>query len=66
SVPSSGQIPSDQYMVIGNRGHYFVKGPDGSDEVENNIHRANDAALYNHIPFVLRELAHHYASHSRF
>ncbi|AAL83040.1 hypothetical protein KEN51_CDS0257 [Pseudomonas phage vB_Pae10145-KEN51] len=56
-APSAGQIPNVQYMVIGNRGHYFVKGPDGSDEVENNIHRANDAALYNHIPFVLREVA---------
>ncbi|MFO5702018.1 hypothetical protein ACLBSN_33195, partial [Klebsiella pneumoniae] len=35
----------------------FVKGPDGSDEVENNIHHANDAALYNHILLVLLEVA---------
>lgn len=53
--PSVGEIPNVRYMVIGNMGHYTVKGPDGADETANHIHRANDAALYNQIPFIMRE-----------
>lgn len=55
-VPSATEIPNVRYMVIGNMGHYTVKADDGSDETENRIHRSNHAALYNHIPFVLREV----------
>lgn len=55
AVPALGESPNVRYMVIGNMGHYTVKGPDGSDEVANQIHRASDAALYNGIPFVMRE-----------
>jgi hypothetical protein len=44
-----------QYMVIGNMGHYTVTADDGSDEVVGRLHRTNHAALYNHIPFALRE-----------
>lgn len=54
-APAVGESPNVRYLVIGNMGHYTVKGPDGSDETANRIHRANDAALYNHIPFVMRE-----------
>lgn len=54
-APAVGESPNVRYLVIGNMGHYTVKGPDGADEVANRIHRANDAALYNHIPFVMRE-----------
>lgn len=53
-VPANGEIPNVRYMVIGNMGHYTVKGSDGSDETVNVLHRSNDAALYNHIPFALR------------
>jgi hypothetical protein len=55
TAPAVGEVPNVRYMVIGNMGHYTVKGPDGADEVANQIHRANDAALYNGIPFILRE-----------
>lgn len=55
-LPSAGQMPNAQYLVIGNGGHYMIKGPDGTDEFENRLHRADDAALYNHIPFAMREV----------
>lgn len=55
TAPAVGEVPNVRYMVIGNMGHYTVKGPDGADETANQIHRSNDAALYNHIPFILRE-----------
>lgn len=54
-TPAAGEVPNVRYLVIGNMGHYTIKGPDGSDETANRVHRSNDAALYNHIPFVLRE-----------
>lgn len=56
TAPAVGESPNVRYLVIGNMGHYTVKGPDGADEVANRIHRSNDAALYNHIPFVMREV----------
>jgi hypothetical protein len=58
----NGVMPSDReqldfsYLVIGNKGHYTVVAEDGSDETEVRPHRTNDCALYNHIPFVLREV----------
>lgn len=54
--PAAGEIPNVRYLTIGNMGHYTVKADDGSDETENRVHRSNHAALYNHIPFVLREV----------
>lgn len=54
--PAANEIPNVRYLVIGNMGHYTVLGPDGSYETTNFIHRANDAALYNQIPFVMREV----------
>lgn len=54
-APSAGEMPSVRYMVIGNMGHYTIKASDGSDETANVLHRSNDAALYNGIPFVVRE-----------
>jgi len=54
--PNVGEMPNVRYLVIGNMGHYTVKGPDNTDETVNYIHRANDAALYNQIPFVMREV----------
>lgn len=53
--PASGQMPSAQYLMIGNKGHYFVKASDGSDETEANRFYAKYAGLYGMIPFVLRE-----------
>lgn len=53
-LPGPNQIPNNRYMVIGNMGHRNVRGPDGADESEVVIHRADHTALYNHIPFVMR------------
>lgn len=54
--PPLGVVPNVRYMVIGNKGHYTVVAADGSDETVNRVHRANHNALYNQIPFVLREI----------
>lgn len=54
-APAAGEMPNVRYMVIGNMGHYTIKAADGSDETANVLHRSNDAALYNGIPFVARE-----------
>lgn len=55
-APAGDQMPSNRYLVIGNRGHRNIKGEDGSDESENIIHRTDNCALYNHIPFVMRAM----------
>lgn len=55
-TPTAAEIPNMQYIGIGNRGHATVKADDGSDETVPVPHRANDAAAYNMIPFVLREV----------
>jgi hypothetical protein len=54
-APPAGALPVFKYMVIGNKGHYTVVADDGSDETDVLPHRTNHNALYNHIPFVLRE-----------
>lgn len=54
--PATGVVPNVRYMVIGNKGHYTVVAADGSDETVNRVHRTNHNALYNQIPFVLREI----------
>lgn len=55
-MPADNQQLNFGYLVIGNKGHYTVVAADGSDETEVRPHRTNDCALYNHIPFVLREV----------
>lgn len=64
-APATGEIPNARYLVIGNMGHYTVKASDGSDETVPRIHRSNDAALYNHIPFVMREVGNDLTSVQR-
>lgn len=54
--PAAGEVPVMRYLAIGNLGHVTVKADDGSDESLAVPHRANDAGLYNQIPFVLREV----------
>lgn len=51
----NGIIPSLRYFTIGNGGHRVVTGADTIPYTEPLTHRATDAALFNHIPFVLRE-----------
>lgn len=48
-------IPTLGYFAIGNGGHRVVTGADNIPYTEPLTHRASDAALFNHIPFVLRE-----------
>lgn len=54
-APAPGIMPNMRYLAIGNRGHQTVRAEDGSDETDPVMHFGDDAACYNHIPFVLRE-----------
>lgn len=54
-MPVSGTVPKGRYWAIGNGGHKFSVGEGGLSKPEPLQHRARDAALFNHIPFVLRE-----------
>ena len=53
--PTADQIPTLGYFAIGNGGHKYVTGAGGISVPEPVQHRATDAALFNHLPFVLRE-----------
>lgn len=55
-APAPALMPNMRYMAIGNLGHMTVKAQDGSDETVPVIHYAEDAACWNHIPFVLRDI----------
>lgn len=55
-VPEPGKLPSLAYFCIGNGGHRSVTGADGVPYTMPIKHRASDAALFNHLPFVLREV----------
>lgn len=55
-APADTQTLNFKYLVIGNQGHYTVRADDGSDETDVVPHRTNHNGLYNHIPFVLREV----------
>lgn len=46
--------PAMQYYCIGNGGHKNMVGADGIPYTSPLPHRASDAALYRHLPFVLR------------
>lgn len=49
-------MPFMQYVAIGNGGHEFSTGTDGIPLINSIQHLPTDAALYNHLPFVLRAL----------
>lgn len=52
-----GVIPKVRYYCIGNSGHRVITGADGIPYTSPINHRASDFALFNHLPFVLRELS---------
>lgn len=54
-LPPAGQNPAVRYYAIGNGGHRMAVGADGIPYPEPIQHRATDAALFNHLPFVLRD-----------
>jgi hypothetical protein len=49
--------PTLGYFAIGNGGHKMTIGGNGIAKTDPIQHSGVDAALYNHIPFVLREIA---------
>jgi len=51
---ASSDIPRLNYVSIGNGGHRMVVGTNGIARPEPVQHTPRDAALYNHLPFVLR------------
>lgn len=55
-APSDGKRPFLQYFCIGDGGHRNRTGADGAPYTTPINHKASDAALYNHLPFVLREI----------
>lgn len=57
AAPSDEEQHAVQYFAIGNGGHRAVTGADGIAYTTPNNHAATDAACFNHIPFVLREVS---------
>jgi len=51
-----GDVPKVGFYCIGNGGHRVISGADGIPYTSPVNHRASDAGLFNHIPFVMREL----------
>lgn len=54
--PDPGVTPRIGYYCIGNGGHQIRVGSDAIPYPVPVNHRASDAALFNHIPFVIREV----------
>jgi hypothetical protein len=55
-APTAGQYPKLKYYCIGNGGHELSIGAGGRTKTDPVQHKARDAALFSHLPFVLREL----------
>lgn len=53
---ASTERPAMQYYCIGNGGHKNMVGADGTPYTSPLPHRASDAALYRHLPFILRRV----------
>ena len=53
---SSGEIPTVKYLTIGNGGHTASMGVDGLPLINPVPHSPRHAALYNHLPFIIREV----------
>lgn len=56
SLVPAGTIPTMGIVVIGNGGHKLSVGANNIAKPDPVQHKSTDAGLYNHIPFVLREL----------
>jgi len=54
---AGGELPTLKYLCIGNGGVRVTVGADGTPKTEVVQHRPRDAALYKHLPFVLRPIA---------
>jgi len=51
----NGTVPWVKYFCIGDNGHRVITGADGIPYTSPINHRASDAALFHHLPFLLRE-----------
>lgn len=49
-------MPHLKYVAIGNKGHQYSTGADGVPLINILPHQPTDAALYGHLPFVLRPM----------
>jgi hypothetical protein len=56
-TPSPGVIPTQRYYCIGNGGATVSTGADGITAPSPLQHQATDAALFNHLPFIMRPVA---------
>ena len=54
AIPNN-EVPRLRYLAIGNGGHRNDAGADGQPITVPVMHRARDAALFKHLPFILRE-----------
>lgn len=55
TYPNVGEIPAARYFAIGNGGHTFTAGAAGRYKPELFQHLPDHLALFNQLPFVLRE-----------
>lgn len=55
-LPDANTLPNMRYFAIGNGGHTGSLGADGAWLLTPKAFKATSAALYNHLPFVLRPL----------
>tara|TARA_B100000700_G_scaffold208593_1_gene229309 strand:- start:58971 stop:59828 length:858 start_codon:yes stop_codon:yes gene_type:complete len=56
-LPGEEDLYGVRYFAIGDGGHSAVTGADGKPYISPNNHAATDAACFNHVPFVLREIS---------
>jgi hypothetical protein len=56
TLPSAEERHAVRYFCIGNGGHRAIVGAEGLSYTTPNHHEATDAACFNHLPFVLREV----------
>lgn len=54
---AAGEVPTLKYFCIGNGGHQNLIGADGIPYTSPVQHSPGDAALYRHLPFILRDPA---------
>lgn len=59
------EVPRARYVTIGNGGHRMVLGVNNIGRPEPVQHRPTDGALFNHLPFVLRETTNDLSSAER-
>lgn len=57
ALPSVNEVPAVKYFAIGNGGHEFDTQTGGTTFPALKQHKATDAALFKHLPFILREVA---------